>query len=86
MAKTAMDYLGKTFEDKITGVKGVAVGYVVYISGCNQVLLTPRVDEKGDHRSSHWFDEQRLVLDSTVPLVALDNGQAPGFDTPAPVR
>lgn len=34
--------LGETYEDCITGFTGVAVGYVQYLTGCNQALLVPR--------------------------------------------
>lgn len=84
--KSASDYLGKTFEDKITGFKGVAVGYVIYLSGCNQVLLSPRVDEKGKLDDSRWIDEQRLAVDPSRAAVSLDNGDHPGSDISPPVR
>ena len=35
--------IGKSFTDSITGFKGVCTGRIEYISGCNQLLLTPKV-------------------------------------------
>ena len=76
---------GMKAKDKITGFAGTITGLVEYISGCNQVLLTPEVDEKGNHREAHWFDEQRIeILDSAQ--IKLDNSLTPGCDIPAPIR
>lgn len=77
--------LGKTYRDKITGFRGVATGYVQYISGCNQVLIQPSVKD-GALVDSHWFDVQRLEVDDSAPIVVLDNGSTPGCDRAAPKR
>lgn len=79
--------LGRKYRDKISGFTGVATGYVNYITGCNQALLGPKAKDDGTLPQSHWFDEQRLE-DVTEPggQVVLDNGDAPGFDLPAPIR
>jgi len=77
--------LGRTYRDKITGFEGVATGHCRYISGCNQTLLTARVSEKGEAREPHWFDDQRLVPVGD-DVIALDNGDTPGCDIPAPKR
>jgi hypothetical protein len=77
--------LGSKAKDTITGFSGVVTGFCEYISGCNQVLLTPPVDKDGGYKSGQWFDVQRVerVDDS---LVVLDNSETPGCDIPAPVR
>lgn len=75
--------LGKEYEDKITGFKGIATGICEYISGCNQVLLSPRVDSSGNKVEGHWIDEQRLISISNG-ILELDNSKTPGFDKPAP--
>lgn len=75
--------LGASYQDRVTGFKGIAVGRVEYLTGCNQVLLVPKVGADGAHRDSHWFDEQRVERDGTE-LVTLDNGTTPGADKPAP--
>jgi hypothetical protein len=62
------------------------IGRVQYLTGCNQVLVQPRVDEKGAYRDSMWIDEQRVVEDETIDPVRLNNGPTPGFDKPAPKR
>lgn len=75
--------LGWTAKDKITGFEGTVVARCEYISGCHQVLLVPKVDDKGGHRESHWFDESRCerIGDSEITL---DIGRNPGFDQAAP--
>ena len=78
--------LGATYTDVITGFKGVAIGYVKYLTGCNQALITPRVGTDGVAKESHWYDEQRLKIDTLQDPIVLDNGKTPGFDKPAPTR
>jgi len=77
--------LGCTFKDTITGFVGVATGHCFYLTGCSQVLLSPKVGEDGTLKEAHWFDEQRLERQGTYQRT-LDNSQTPGFDRPAPKR
>lgn len=77
--------LGTTQRDKITGFQGVVTGHCLYLSGCNQALLVPKVDEKGSHVEPHWFDVQRLEQVGT-DTIKLDNGATPGRDMAAPKR
>ncbi len=78
--------LGATYTDRITGFKGMATGYVQYMTGCNQVLLAPKVTGEGAMRDAGWFDEQRLTRDEGVDVLVLDNSETPGFDKPAPIK
>lgn len=79
------DVMGKTVTDKITGFKGVVTGHCRYISGCDQLLVTPKV--KGDTVvESKWIDQQRCEVDKSAKRVVLDNGTTPGCDVPAPIR
>lgn len=80
-----MAQLGATYEDRITGFRGVATGYVQYITGCNQLLLAPRSAD-GTMKESQWVDEQRLGLDQSYPVITLNNGDTPGFDKAPPRR
>lgn len=77
--------LGRTYSDKITGFKGICVGVVHYISGCNQAVLVPKLKADGSPVPGEWFDWQRLEEDTTVAQVILDNTAGPGFDS-APTR
>ena len=78
--------LGNTYKDLITGFKGVAVGYCEYLSGCNQVLLSPKIDKDGAHRSGVWIDEQRLIKNVHETKIELENGTTPGSDMEAPIK
>lgn len=76
--------LGQTVQCRITGFTGVATGRVEYITGCNQVLVTPKAKPDGSLNDSAWFDEQRLTFIGS-DRITLDNGTTPGFDKQAPI-
>ena len=85
--KVAVVEHGVTVEDKITKFRGIVTGLVTYITGCDQALVAPQgLNEKGEIRESTWIDIQRLVVDTSVPKIVLDNGSSPGADKPAPKR
>jgi len=78
--------LGHKVADLITGFRGTVTGLVQYISGCNQALVVPTVDEKTEQpRESHWFDLDRLVVCTEVPRIVLMVNN-PGPDKAAPKR
>jgi len=78
-------YLGWSWEDKVTGFQGVAVGFAAYLSGCAQVLLSPKVKDDGTQIDPQWFDVQRLEKLGNDRVV-LNNGETPGHDKAAPKR
>lgn len=78
-----MQFFGKRAKDVVTGFSGVAIGYCQYQTGCNQVLIAPRVSKDGEFQESRWFDEQRVKVTSGGS-VRLDNAGSPGPDRPAP--
>lgn len=77
--------LGLTAKDKITGFTGVITGHCEYISGCDQMLLTPKVKEDGTAQDGRWFDKQRIVI-LEVAQVKLNNTETPGCDMCAPTK
>lgn len=77
--------LGTRVRDRITGFSGVITGFVQYISGCNQALVSAPVDKDGKIMDANWFDIQRLER-TDESVIVLDNGQTPGCDAPAPKR
>jgi len=77
--------LGKTGVDRLTGFRGIVTGHCIYISGCNQYLLSPSLGDDGAFREPHWYDEQRIVFED-IPAIVLENGIHPGCDKPAPKR
>lgn len=81
------DIMGRRGRDRITQFEGVITGYVSYISGCNQVVLQPKVDKDGKVQDPHWYDEQRIeFLDEPANKVRLNNEKGAGFDAPPPNR
>jgi hypothetical protein len=79
-----MSLLGLTIRDKISGKAGVVTGFVQYLTGCNQVCVTPN-DPSGNPDQPFWLDVQRIVVDEKVDRILLDNGETPG-PGPAPPR
>ena len=80
--------LGRTYQDVVTGFRGVAIGHVRYLPGCNQALLTPKVGDDGRLIESQWFDDQQLRLegdDNELPVLQ-SAGANPGSDQPVPNR
>jgi hypothetical protein len=53
--------LGNKVKDKVTGFTGIAICKCLYLNGCIQFHVSPKVDRKGDLRCDEWFDEQQLV-------------------------
>jgi hypothetical protein len=82
----AMVKLGSKVKDKITGFSGIVTGYVIYITGCNQSLVVPKVGKDGSFKEGQWFDDQRLEVDKKAATVKLNNGNSLGCDAPAPKR
>lgn len=78
--------LGHTVTDRITGFKGVVVGVVNYISGCEQALVQPPVDKDGKIPESQWLDVQRLNASTGDKPIVLQNTGSPGFDRAPPRR
>jgi hypothetical protein len=74
------DIMGQYGEDRITGFRGRITGIVRYISGCTQVLLTPKVGTDGKMPEGQFIDIQRIKVDETVVRIMLDNAPTPGFD------
>ncbi len=52
---------GRLYRDHITGFEGRCTGFSSFISGCDQVLLSPTVDKDGKHRNGIWLDDDRLI-------------------------
>lgn len=62
--------LGERYRDVVTNFEGVAVVYTKHLNGCQQIVLEPGVDDKGNLRAQMAVDEQRLVLASSGERVA----------------
>jgi hypothetical protein len=79
--------MGLTVKDKISGWTGVVTGHCDYISGCDQLLVTPSgLKKDGTVPEGKWVDVQRLEVVSGKKRITLDNEKTPGPDLPAPIR
>lgn len=57
-----MENFGKKATDKVTGFTGVITAKTLYMYGCAQYLLTPKVDKDGKRQAGEWFDEGRIEI------------------------
>jgi hypothetical protein len=80
------DIIGFEVRDVITGFQGIAIGHVVYISGCNQVLILPPLGTDGKAPEGAWYDDQRVERVEGGRVVELDNSKTPGPDAEPPKR
>ena len=76
--------LGKVGKDRITGFTGIIVGYVQYLTGCNQYLLVPKCKKGEEHTKpqGEWVDDSRVdILKNKKIAVIIDpRSQSTGFD------
>jgi hypothetical protein len=77
--------MGVIAKDLVTGFEGRVTGVASYMTGCDQALLVPNVENTGVYREGHWFDVTRLeVTDSNYDAVVDPGGptsdrEAPGY-------
>jgi hypothetical protein len=69
----------------------VVIGYVQYLTGCNQALVQPQGSDLvlgyvTKRPEAEWFDVQRLEQVVGTAKITLDNGATPGCDRAAPKR
>ena len=57
-----MENFGKKATDKVTGFTGVITAKALYMYGCAQYLLVPKVDKDGKRQDGEWFDEGRIEI------------------------
>jgi hypothetical protein len=77
--------LGWKVKDMITGFIGTATARVEYITGCDQILVAPPVDEAGKHVDALYFDVNRLEVVSKE-RVELDTSEDKGACESAPIK
>ena len=84
--------LGCTAKDKITGFKGVVTGKASYLTGCNQYLITPKLEDKIDgsmnqaYPTGTWIDEGRLEFVSQTFSESDVKAEKNGADLQAPIK
>lgn len=72
--------LGKQGKDKITGFCGIIVGYIQYLTGCNQQYgIVPQSLEGGKPIPSEWFDVDRIeIVGEGIAAAEVSNEANPG--------
>lgn len=76
--------LGVTLECKISGFKGIAIGKCSYITGCDQYLVQPPMQE-GKYPESTWIDVHRLEQIGK-DIIRIDTSIHQGACDPAPKK
>ena len=76
-----MTYLGMTATDKVTGFTGIVIGFVYYITGCNQCLIAPKAETPSKMPDGVWIDENRLEFQATFPPIVITTDVVKGADT-----
>jgi hypothetical protein len=61
-----INLLGKTAEDRVTGLRGVMESVSFDLYGCVQIALKPPLDKDGKMQDGRWFDAARLKIDETI--------------------
>ena len=56
-----MKNLGKKAKDKVTGIEGVIISKITYLTGCDQYGITPLAKE-GKILDTHYFDVKRVAI------------------------
>lgn len=77
--------LGQKAKDKITGFKGILIGKITYLTGCDQYGIAPAVGTDGKVGDTAWFDEGRIVVIGKGITIGDVSGKKPGGpnrDTP----
>ena len=68
--------LGKQGEDRLTGFKGTITAICHYITGCDRILLVPKIKKDNSMIEPEWFDDVRIVTKkgSVFSLPKKNNG------------
>lgn len=59
--------LGKTYTDRVTGYKGIAVVRSIWLEGCARIGLQGKVDKDGNIPDTMTFDEPQLFPKKPTP-------------------
>jgi hypothetical protein len=68
--------LGDQVRDKVTGFKGIVTGKAQYLTGCKQVMVTPKVGDDGKYVDACWLDVDRVEVlgKEAIKIDVVDNG------------
>ena len=85
--------LGSWAKDRITGFKGIVMGFCTYLTGCDQYLIQPvNKEDSTEKPTACWLDVKRLEV-TEEEIISLNAGTVTqkrepknGCDIPAPTK
>jgi len=70
--------LGQEVKDKVTGFSGIATSHIRYLTGCDQIGVTPPTKD-GKCESIEYFDHRRLdVIGDGINAKSVQDETNPG--------
>ncbi len=78
------DLLGKQVEDTVTGLRGTAIARLVYMNGCVQYQIQPKIVVDGVPVEPKWYDNEQVKLVSKRKAVK-NKRTPPGGPPPSSV-
>ncbi len=77
--------LGDEVKDKVTGFKGVAYARSTYLTGCDHIMVQPKIKKDGTMPEAKWFDEPMIevVKKNKVKMPAKTKLGGPMLNAPA---
>ena len=78
VGNVAKDVLGWNATDTVTGMNGTITGIVTYLTGCDQIVLTPKLNKDGEYQSGRWFDINRMEINADVERVVIHSDKSAG--------
>lgn len=74
---------GQIVKDTVTGFKGQIIALAQYATGCNQVLVQPKIDHEQKWVDGKWFDIERIqFVEDGKPIPTSHTGGARHADAP----
>lgn len=77
------DKFGYWARDRVTGFQGVLTGSASYLTGCDQVCITPVAKEDNSLQEGRWYDINRVEIVGDKPYVTVDATFEQGGPSPA---
>ena len=65
---------GRIGTDIITGFTGIITGVTLYVYGCEQYCIIPKITKDGKRQDCEWFDVSRIkVSGKKISLENIEN-------------
>ena len=66
--------LGSQVIDRITGIKGTAIGRTVWLNGCIRISIQPKGEKDGKAFEAHGADEQDVEVLKPAKRISSPSG------------